>query len=216
MSTDGESQAYKIFKWVSYVLSRLFYRIRCDGSDKLPEDGPVIICANHKSYWDPIFVAAVFKRPVFFMAKKELFRVPFLKQLVTALHAFPVNRHNPDRTAINRSLEILRNGRVLGLFPEGTRYRKEDGLGKPYNGVALIAFHSNAPVLPVAIFGSSRIMPQKAVFPHFPRITMAVGEPLCLHESQFSAEKDKLGMATEQIMHSIMKLYDDLKEKYPK
>ena len=149
------------------------------------------------------------------MAKRELFRIPFLKQLVTALHAFPVNRHNPDRSAINYSLEILINGRVLGLFPEGTRYRKEDGLGKAYNGVALIAFHSNAPILPVAIFGSNRIMPQNAIFPRFPRITMAVGDPLYLRESQFSAEKDKLGKATEQIMSSIMKLYNGLKEKYP-
>jgi 1-acyl-sn-glycerol-3-phosphate acyltransferase len=216
MSIEGESLVYKIFKRVAFVLAKLLYRIRCNGYDKLPEDGPVIICSNHKSYWDPIFIAAVFKRPVFFMAKQELFKVPLLKQLVTALHAFPVNRHNPDRTAINRSLEILSSGRVLGLFPEGTRCREENGLGRPYNGVALIAFHSKAPVLPVAIFGSNRIMPKKAIFPQFPSITIAVGDPLYMSESQFDTERDKLSRATEQIMNSIKKLYDDLKEKYSK
>jgi 1-acyl-sn-glycerol-3-phosphate acyltransferase len=214
MSTEGESLIYKILKKVAFVLAKLLYRIKCDGSGNLPEDGPVIICSNHKSYWDPIFIGAVFRRPVFFMAKNELFRVPLLKQLVTALHAFPVNRHNPDRAAINRSLEILKNGRVLGLFPEGTRYREENGFGRSYNGVALIAFHSNAPLLPVAIFGSNRIMPKKAIFPRFPCIKIAVGDPFYLSESNYTAERDKLSRATEQIMNSIKKLYDNLMEKY--
>lgn len=213
MSTEGESLVYKVIKRVVILLTKLFYRVRCDGSEKLPKDGPVIICSNHKSYWDPIFIGAVFKRPVFFMAKQELFKVPLLKQLVTALHAFPVNRQNPDRAAINRSLEILNSGRVLGLFPEGTRCREENRLGKPYNGVALIAFHSSASVLPVAIFGTNRIMPEKTIFPRFPRVSMTVGDPLYLEESQFAAEKDKLGRATEQIMSSIKKLYDELKER---
>jgi len=216
MSTEGESLIYRIIKNIAFLLSRLFYRVRCFGCEKLPEKGPVIICANHKSYWDPILIGAVFKRPVFFMAKKELFKVPLLKQLVTSLHAFPVNRHNPDRYAINRSLEILKNGRVLGLFPEGTRFREENDFGKTYNGVALIAFHSNAPLLPVAIFGSNRIMPERAIFPRFPSIKISVGDILYLRESNFSAEKDKLGKATEQIVTSIKHLYDDLKEKYSK
>jgi len=102
-------------------------------------------------------MAIAVKRPVYFMAKKELFRYPFLAYLFRKLNAFPVNRGKPDLGAVKAALGVLQQGNILGIFPEGTRQKNKEQLGEMHAGAALFALKTGAPVVPAAIRGTYRI-----------------------------------------------------------
>lgn len=131
---------------------KLFYFLKFKGLENVPPQGPYIICANHTSWFDPPLVGCipVKGQKVNFMAKEELFKLFLIGFFFNKLEAFPVKRNTADRRAIRRALQVLEEGGILGLFPEGTRIKSGD-LGKPYHGAALIALKSKKPVLPVAI-----------------------------------------------------------------
>lgn len=130
---------------------KILYKLEIYGEENIPKDNKrLIICGNHKSNLDPVFISLAFRRQVFWMAKKELFEFKPLGWFLTKLGAFPVDRHSNDIKAIKNALKILKNENVLGIFPEGTRVKEID-----YNmiksGVALIAQKTNSEVLPVFI-----------------------------------------------------------------
>ncbi|MGI6453847.1 MAG: lysophospholipid acyltransferase family protein [Syntrophomonadaceae bacterium] len=135
----------------------IFLGLKIEGLHKLPNKGPVIVAANHVSNWDPIVVAVALKRQIHFMAKAQLFDIPLLGAILTRVNAFPVRRGTADRAAIRRALEILGEGQVLGIFPEGTRNKTGDI--KAQSGVAMIALKAGAPVLPVACVGTRHLIP---------------------------------------------------------
>ena len=128
------------------------------GLDNFPREGAVIIASNHVSNWDPFLVAVSLNRPVHFMAKAELFNNRILGTLLTNAYVFPVRRGAADRKAIRHALDILKDGEVLGIFPEGTRHTSGED-GKVQAGVAMIALNSGAPVVPVACVGTKRKIP---------------------------------------------------------
>ncbi|MGB9867089.1 MAG: lysophospholipid acyltransferase family protein [Bacillota bacterium] len=123
------------------------------GAEHIPQQGPAIVCANHLHWLDPVLIACYIPRQVHFMAKRELFQIPVFAQVLRALGAFPVNRGKADRSAIRTALAMLAEGKVLGIFPEGTRSSTGE-LGEFFDGTALLAFKSGAPVVPAAITGS--------------------------------------------------------------
>ncbi|GGJ85778.1 1-acyl-sn-glycerol-3-phosphate acyltransferase [Lentibacillus kapialis] len=143
---------YKTAKWVVSAIFYPLFRIRITGKENIPKNGPVIICSNHTSNLDPPVVGITSPRDIYFMAKGELFEKPFLRKLLTNIHAFPVKRGMRDRTALRKGLEILEQGNTLGLFPEGTR-SKTGQLGKPLAGAGFFALKSNATIIPCAIIG---------------------------------------------------------------
>lgn len=128
-------------------------RIKGEGLENVPGQGPVIIAANHKSFLDPVVLGVLLPRQIRFMAKKELFNIPLFGWLITALGAFPVDRGKPDRASLRNSLDVLKKGGVLGIFVEGTRVKKP-GIGEIKPGVYLIAKMSAAPVVVAAIRGT--------------------------------------------------------------
>ncbi len=136
----------------------LILGLKCEGLHNLPENGPVIIAANHVSLWDPLLVAVSSRRPIYFMAKEELFESRLGKLLFQSLHAFPVKRGTADRNAIRRGVEILEKGKVLGIFPEGTR-RSDSSDSNVHTGVAMLALKSNAVVIPAACIGTHKKVP---------------------------------------------------------
>ena len=113
---------YLVRGLVKFVL--LFLGLKFEGIHNLPKKGAVIIVANHVSAWDPLLVAVGSPRPVHFMAKAELYQNQILARLLNALNAFPVKRGQADRNAIRKALKLLESGKVLGIFPEGTRKRR--------------------------------------------------------------------------------------------
>jgi len=189
------------FKLVQLILRfflSIIYDIEVVGEENLPEDGSVIVCANHKSALDPLLLGAFIKRPLCFMAKHELFIFPPLGWVISKLGAFPVNRKSVEITSIKRALSVLKKGRAMGIFAQGGRdvtvVNEDDG--KP--GVALFAVRGNSPVVPVGINGS---------FIPFTRLIINMGKPI--HFEQEEGKKlraAELSVLTKQIMREIKKL----------
>ncbi|MCA1030537.1 1-acyl-sn-glycerol-3-phosphate acyltransferase [Bacillus timonensis] len=188
---------YSFAKGVVSTILKPIYRIEVIGEENIPSSGPVLLCSNHIDNLDPPVVGITSKRPIHFMAKEELFKMPILGKIVENLNAFPVKRGMSDREALRKALSILKNNGVLGIFPEGTR-SKDGQLGKGLSGVGFFALRSEAVVVPCAIIG-----PYKA----FHKLRVVYGKPLdmeTLREQKISAED-----ATEVIMKEIQKLIEN-------
>jgi 1-acyl-sn-glycerol-3-phosphate acyltransferase len=126
----------------------VFCKLKIYGSKNVPKSGPFILAPNHSATGDPPFIGSCVNRELYFMAKKELFKNFFLKNLISLYNAFPVNRAILDKEAMARALEILKNGYGLTMFPEGTRSKTGD-LGDAKPGIGMLARQAEVPILPV-------------------------------------------------------------------
>lgn len=175
------------------------YRIEVIGKENIPADGGVLLCSNHIDNLDPPVVGITATRPVHFMAKDELFSVPVLGKILPHLNAFPVKRGMSDREALRKGLAILKEGKVLGLFPEGTR-SKTGEMGKGLAGAGFFALRSDAYVVPCAVIG-----PYKA----FRKLKVVYGKPIdmaSVKERKLNAEQ-----TTDLIMSEIQALINKYK-----
>lgn len=196
----GETGLYTFCRWVAVPLFGGIYRCRARGAGNLPVAGPAIVVVNHKSYVDPVVIGMVFDRPLRYMAKKELFAVPALRRLVTALGAFPIDRGAGDREALTRSLAILERGEVLLMFPEGHRH-VDDAVYDFLPGVAMLALRSGAPVVPMATKGTEDVLRGR-----LPTLRAAVGPPVDL--SEFGGRNSKTYQAAAVRMQAaVAELY---------
>lgn len=160
---------YSFAKFLCNIVIHILFKIRAKGLDDFPENGAVIVYSNHKSMWDPVIIGCLLKRPIYFMAKEELFSYPVFSFIIKNLNAFPVKRGKPDRNAIRRALEVLNEKQVLGIFPEGTR-SKDGALLEPEPGVALLAAKSNdVALVPVGISGNYKL---------FSKLDVNFGKPI--------------------------------------
>lgn len=144
---------YQIIRKLLWIYFKIFNRVELIGAEKLPTDGAYMICANHKSYGDPLLIASQVKRPVHFMAKKELFDNKIIGSAIKKFYAFPVDRGASDITAIKTALRVLKDGQILGVFPEGTRV-KEINYENGKAGVIMIAHKAKVKIVPMYIEGS--------------------------------------------------------------
>ncbi len=188
---------YSFAKAVVYGVLKPIYRFEVKGREHFPKEGGVLLCANHIDVLDPPVVGINAPRPVHFMAKAEIFNVPVLGKTVSHLNAFPVKRGFSDREALRKGLGILKEGKVLGLFPEGTR-SKTGELGKGLTGAGFFALRTDAAVVPCAIIG-----PYKA----FRRLKVVYGKPINMEELR--ERKASADETTELIMSEISKLINN-------
>ncbi|MGM0440895.1 MAG: lysophospholipid acyltransferase family protein [Elusimicrobiota bacterium] len=142
---------YWIARTLAVILFKVFFRLKITGKDNIPPGG-FIIASNHSSLIDPPLMGAVFSRGVYFMAKKELFEIPVFGKLIRMTHAFPVNRGRPGPETIKRALKLLNTGKILLIFPEGTRKSRR---ARP--GVSMLAHKTSVPVLPVRVINNARV-----------------------------------------------------------
>lgn len=194
---------YTLLRVTFCFIFRVFFRADIRGREHLPVEGPVILAANHMSNADPPLLATFLPRPVCYMAKQELFEVPVLKQIITAAHSFPVKRGAGDRGAIKAAMEVLKQGKVLGLFPEGTR-SKDGKIHKAEAGVALIAAMTNAPVLPACIIGTDKIFANGGILP---KVRVIYGEPMRFTGNR--KEKAELEAFSAAIMAKIAEMKEN-------
>ncbi|AZR72754.1 hypothetical protein BBF96_04710 [Anoxybacter fermentans] len=136
--------------WVVTFYLKLFRKLKIYGRENIPEKGAFIVAGNHVSNFDPPVLGVAMTRKVRFMAKKELFKYAPIAWLLHQLGAFPVSRGKADLEAIRTSLEVLKSGGVLGVFPEGTRH-KPGKLGRAQPGIVMLALKAKVPILPCAL-----------------------------------------------------------------
>src|ERR1700759_140932 len=158
---------YGIVRILFQPFFRIYFRMERIGREHIPARGPVIIASNHRSFLDPFVIACMARRPMYYVAKKEIFLYNrLLAWLLAALGAFPVDPGAGDSDFIETAKAILARGDIVLIFPEGTRTRP-GSLGSPRRGVGRLALETGAPVVPVAVLGTEavrkgwRIRPRK-------------------------------------------------------
>lgn len=174
---------YKIVRAVLDFIFFVIFRLHVEGRENVPQTGAIIVAPNHKSDWDPPLIGVAFNtRIIHYMAKEELFKNPFLGWLIRQFGTFPVKRGTVDRTAIRQALRELKAGNPLGIFPEGTRIRRE-GLGRFHSGMASLALMTGTPVVPVAVIGSQWMPHKKGP------LAVLIGKPVEVKKQRPTDEK---------------------------
>jgi len=178
----------------------LYFRLSRIGREHIPLDGPVILACNHRSFLDPFVIATCARRPMYYVAKKELFDSPWKAWILNSLGAFPVDRGNGDGSMLDSAKAILARGDAVMIFVEGTRVRP-GALGRPRRGVGRLALETGAPVVPVAIIGTESIRRGWRIRPH--KVRIRCGRPLTFPRVE-SASPQLAGAVTDRIWPCVM------------
>ena len=181
------------------------YPFKLIGKENVPkEERPLVVCSNHISMMDPIFLMYAFKQPIYFMGKDSLFKNKIIGFILRSwFGVFPVTRGKGDQTAINKAFEVVEKGSALGIFPEGTR-SKDGQLGQPKSGTAMIIAKTQANVLPCAVFNKERTRLKR-----FHRTTVVVGKIMTPEELQLTGEKPNIRHASRTIMATIESMIEE-------
>jgi len=178
-SVDAYQALYPAVKVFGKMIFTLLGGLRVEGAENVPRTGGVILAPNHRSDCDPVAVGAAAPRPLWYVAKEELFDIPILGSVMRFFHAMPIKRDAADRQAIRRIEETLAKGEAVVIFPEGRV--SPTGAFQPLEpGVGLIALRANVPIVPVGLLGTERIIPYGSVIPRpaFRCTTVRFGEPI--------------------------------------
>ena len=185
---------------------KLLFWYKINGRENVPDDGAYIVCSNHLSNNDPVLLGIAMKRQIFYMAKAELFKNPIAGWVIRHLGAFPVNRGAGDGKAINEAENIVKDGKLLGIFIEGTRSKTGEFL-RPKSGASIIAHQMNVPVIPVCI------TPKNKKIRVFQQVKISIGKPMTPQELGLeNGTPEEYRNSSRKIMAEIKKLREnDLK-----
>ena len=205
LNSPKPSLTYRIISYLLvFPIYRLLFRGRTAGNGNVPMEGALVVVANHGSHLDPPLLGHALGRPVAFMAKAELFRVPLLGPIIRACGAYPVARGASDREAIRTATDRLDEGWATGVFIDGTR-QANGRVNAPLPGAALLAARSGAPLLPVAIINSHRALGtgrQGRLVP----IHIRIGTPIPPPASRRRADLDVVTEACQAQINALLDL----------
>ena len=185
---------------------KVLFRVRAYGVENEPDeqDGAYLIVSNHISNVDPVILCAVTdKQQPHYMAKKELFKVPLLNKLVGALGAFPIDRSGADVKAIKHAINLLNDGKCVGIFPQGHRFKKVDPKETPVKtGVAMLATKTQTQILPCFIKTKKR-----KITPFITKVEVIVGKPIKFEDLNYNPEeKGEYARITNFIFEKVCEL----------
>jgi len=198
------SLVYYAGRFLTRMLLLLLTHWRVKGRENIPEQGPLLIVANHINLADPPILGVSIRRKVMFMAKEELFRSRFSRYIIRNFGAFPVHRGQLDRRALRQAEQLLARGWALVMFPEGRRSNNAQ-LQTAFPGSALIALRSGVPILPAGITGTENIKGIGWLFRR-PQVTVNIGYPFSLPAVNGKLTKVELARFTNSIMERIAEL----------
>lgn len=209
---NNPMRLYKAVVGAADILLRVIFRMKVTGKENMPKNGACFVCGNHLSNWDPVFLAAAVRRPVFFMAKKELFNIPVIKSLLRTVGAFPIDRDGADLTAMKTALGHIKYGNSLGIFPQGTRcmgMAPEEHRIK--NGTGMLVYKTQADVVPVSIYTKDYRVKL------FRKVYVTIGKPIKF-ENYNAGEKspEEYQKISDAIFDTICKQVNASKEEAEK
>lgn len=184
---------------ITKIIFKILYKVEVVNADKIPEEGPALLCAAHNNMLDMFFLGYKLKRWIYWMAKEELFRIPIAGSVFRKLGAFPIKRGKGDVGSIKTAYKHLQDGNIVGIFPHGTRVkhtnRKSAGI-KP--GAAMLAVNSGVKVIPAVVHGSYKL---------FSKIRVIYGEPYNIEvESGKKYTSDDFSEISKEIIQKIYSL----------
>ena len=162
---------------ISWIIFKFFFGLRIIGSENLPGSGPFIVVANHSSVFDGFILLSSIKPKITFMAASYLFKMNFYGFILRGVGAIPVQRNGNDILALKKSLKVLKQGCILGIFPEG-RIKNEKNDFSAKAGAAYLAVKTDVPIIPIAIKGASKALPVGEKWPKFSKIEVRIGKPI--------------------------------------
>lgn len=202
---------YYLGKVIFILLFKICFRIRAFGSKDFPKTGPVIIASNHTSFLDPIIVGISVHRQLYFLARQSLFKVKILGKILPLVNTLPLKREAVDVGAFKIALDKLKEGKVISIFPEGTR-TKDGNLQKPRYGIGFLKEISGAKIVPCYIKGSREVLPRGARLPRFSKISVYIGRPLNFKLKDFNGTRKerymKIAMETMEAIGELKKNAD--------
>jgi 1-acyl-sn-glycerol-3-phosphate acyltransferase len=206
--TKSPEPMYGIVRVFVTLYALLFFRETCISSDKVPQGGPVILAPNHFSFMDHFFLGAFTRRKVRFMAKSQLFKGP-LQFIYTHGGVFPIRRGHRDEEAFITAHTILERGGCIAMYCEGGRSRTGKLAEKAKPGIGRLALESGAPIVPTAIYGSSKVRNWKKL--QFPKVVVQYGDPIRFERID-DPTRDQQQAAADEIFDEIKTLYAGLEK----
>lgn len=199
---------YHLCRFLWWVVLRCWCGYRVEGRRHIPRHGAFIVAANHRSFLDPPAVGVAFRQHLHFIAKDELFRIPYLGALIRQLGAIPVMLSKPlavNTAVLKTAMRLLAAGRRIAIFPEGRR--NFSGSVEPAKlGVAMLAVRAGVPILPVAVIGTDQALPADATRLHRSRVTVRIGAPITLDPSLAGTGRDAYLFVSQKVTASIAAL----------
>lgn len=199
---------YNVLTWILKWISKILFFTKTTGLENENVEGPVVYAINHMSNWDPVIIACETRKPINFMAKKELFSIPVLKTVLKWLGAFPIDRTGNDLVTLKMTINALKDGARICLFPQGTRCPDVDpSTTEVKGGTALLAKHTKATIVPISIYTKDYRIKL------FRKVYVTVGKPMPFEELGFTGSREDYDKISGKIFAEICRMCEESKEK---